>query len=300
MAGMIEKIYETAFDIWNTLIVTAMTLFNTSPLEASGGSLVAVISPVYTILLDVGLIAALLFFLIAVIKETMSTPPGQQAQRMLMSGIRYGVILGILAKLWDIMRIIIKITDGIASDSASTVDVTLTLSNDAKTIISNYFNNPPGFDILDIGKSLADWAGFMGMSFLFFILSIVTLFVVVASCISIISSAFQRILKPLIIMPFAAILVAHGAGTGDTERVMWQFLKTFFGFCLSGAVMIICIRLGVALCNGVPITGTIDATSTDPGVITSSMIYLTVQVAVTPIVVAGLIKSVDSIIARFL
>lgn len=299
MAGMIEKIYETAFDIWNTLIVIAMNLFNTSPLEASGGTLVGAISPVYTVLLDIGLITALLFFLIAIIKETMSAPPGQQIQRLFLSSIRYGVILGILANLWDIMKIIIQITDSITASSASTVDVTLSLSNDAKTLIENYFTNGcPDFELSK--EFLEGLLAYLGMSVLFLILAIVTLFVVIASVISIISAAFQRILKPLVIMPFSAIMVAAGAGTGDTERAMWNYLKTFIGFCLSGAVMVVCIRLGVTLCNGIPVMGTIDVTSTDTGVLTSSMLYLTVQVAVTPIVVAGLIKSVDSMISRFL
>ena len=300
MGSMIQKIYETAFDIWNSLITVAMTLFNTSPLEASSGTLVSAISPVYTVLLDIGLITALLFFLIAIIKETMSAPPGQQIQRMFLSAIRYGVILGILAKLWEIMKIIIQITDYITSASAGTADVSLSLADDAKTLITNYFTNTPDFDWLDIAGSIANWFTYAMMSILFFILSIVTLFIVIASVISIISSAFQRILKPLVIMPFGAIMVAAGAGTGDSERAMWSYLKTFIGFCLSGAVMVICIRLGVTLCNGISITGTVDVTSTDTGVLTQSMLYLTVQTAVTPIVVAGLIKSVDSIIARFL
>lgn len=295
MAEMIENIYDVAFDIWNNLIVIAMTLFNTSPLEAQNGTLVGAISPVYTVLLDIGLSTALIFFLIAVIKETMSAPPGQQAHRLLLSGIRYGVILGILANLWDIMKIIINLTDDITAASASTTDITLSLSNEARNVINTFFSSHPDFKWSKIGESLAEWLQYGFMSFLFFILSIVTLFIVVASVISVISSAFQRILKPLVIMPFSAIMVAAGAGTGDSERAMWSYLKTFIGFCLSGAVMVICIRLGVQLCNGISIMsggGSVSATK--------QMLYLTVQVAITPIIVAGLIKSVDSIIARFL
>ena len=303
MSGALQAIYQAAFDIWNNFIAFALTLFNTSPLEASEGSLVAIIQPVYTILLDIGLTIALIFFIIAVIKETYSAPPGQQVQKMFLSSIRYGVILFILANLWNIMGIIIKITDGITRSASTSESTLLTLSDTAKNLINDYFSHPPDFYSMPFGQFIAQYTSFIVMGIIFFVLAIVTLFIVVASAISILSSAFQRIVKPLVIMPFSAIMVAAGAGTGDSERSMWNYFKTFIGFCLSGAVMVVCIRIGTALCNGIPVIGSsllASLSPTDSGYYMLSMIFITLQMAITPIVVAGLIKGVDGIISRFL
>lgn len=300
MADVLMAIYEAGFNIWNFFIEVSMGLFNTSPLEASGGTLVGTISPIYHVLLDLGLSCALVFFLVAVIKETISAPSGQQAHRLILSGLKYGVILAILGNLWEIMRIIVNITDNITSSSSDTVAITLSITDEARNLITSFFSNTPEWVTGEFTSNLLNWLLYILMVLLIFILALVTLFIIIASGISIISSAFQRIIKPLIIMPFAAIMVSAGAGTGDSERVMWSFLKTFFGFCISGAAMIICIRLGVALCNGIPIIGTVSGTGSDYKSTMISMIYVSLQIAITPIVVAGLIKGVDGIIQRFL
>ena len=296
---LVWAFFEGGFWIWNKFIEIAMKLFNTSPLEASSGTLVGTISPIYHALLGIGLSLAVVFFLIAIIKETISAPHGQQGHRLILSGLKYAVILGILSNLWEIMGAIINITDQITSSSSSTVEVTLSVSEELKSLIDQAFASPPAFEITDISGSLGNWLLYSVAYVFCIILGIVTLFVIVASCISILSSAFQRIIKPLIIMPFAAIMVAAGAGTGDSERVMWNFFKTFFGFCLSGAAMIICIRLGVALCNGILVFPEPEFGS-DYGSVLKTMVMVSLQVAITPIVVAGLIKGVDGIIQRFL
>lgn len=110
--------------------------------------------------------------------------------------------------------------------------------------------------------------------------------ITVASCISILSGAFQRILKPLAILPFSSVTVAMASGTGEASRVTANYLKTFFGFCISGAFMVISVKIGVALINGGLIV--FNYKSMD---ITSKLLYITVQNAITPIVISGLVKA---------
>ena len=126
-----------------------------------------------------------------------------------------------------------------------------------------------------------------------FLAAIITLIITVSSCISILSSAFQRIIKPLVILPFAAITVAMGAGSGESTRVMTQYLKTFYGFCISGAFMLVCVKLGVALSDGL-ISFDMASLSTY-----EKALYNSVQCAITPIVIAGLVKTADSVIGKF-
>ena len=134
----------------------------------------------------------------------------------------------------------------------------------------------------------------LGIKAVFFVSAVVFLGTIIACCLSILSAAFQRILKPLVIMPFSAITVALSSGTAEAERVSVSYVKTFFGFCLSGAFMVVCVNIGTAMANGGLIV--FDMSNLDT---TGKMIYICLQNIVTPIVIAGLVKSVDSIIGRF-
>lgn len=141
----------------------------------------------------------------------------------------------------------------------------------------------------------AEWLGkfwsTIGCSLLFLIGGIVLLFIMVASCISIISSAFQRILKPLMILPFAGIAIALGAGGHEISRSV-SYIKTFFGFCISGAMMVIAVKTGVSLCTNLVNFGLLSASNI------YKCILITVQMAITPIVISGLVKGSDAMIAR--
>lgn len=83
-------------------------------------------------------------------------------------------------------------------------------------------------------------------------------------------------------------------GQAELNEMFLQltYIKTFFGFCLSGAVMVLAIKCGVSLCTNLV---SFDLTG-------ASNIYkcilITVQSAITPIVISGLVKGSDSVIAR--
>ena len=123
---------------------------------------------------------------------------------------------------------------------------------------------------------------------------LVMVFIMVASCISIISAGFQRILKPLVILPFAGIAIAMGAGGHEISRSLVQYLKTFFGFCISGALMVICVKTGVTLCTSLVNFDLSGASNI------YKCVLITVQSAITPIVIAGLVKGTDSMVQRMM
>ena len=271
MADVVKALYNCSFTVWNTLIEIAMTLFTTSPKEAASGSAYTVVHSIYNAIADATVPIATVFFIIAIYQSVVSAPPGQQAQRFLQDALRYCIILFIAANMWNIMGY--KLSVG--GDMENIIDSCLVL---------------PDFELS--GEWLEKFWTTAGCSLLFLIGGIVLLFIMAASCLSIISSAFQRILKPLMILPFAGIAIALGAGGHDISRSLLTYIKTFFGFCLSGALMVIAVKCGITLCTNLvnfELGGASDL---------YKCILITVQMAVTPIVISGLVKGCDSMTAR--
>lgn len=289
MADIVKALYNCAFTVWNALMKIAMTLFTTSPKLAGGGAPYSTVHTFYNAIADATVPIATVFFIIAIYKSVVSAPPGQQAQRFLHDALRYCIILYIAANMWSIMGYIIDFTDGITGKISATSGYTLSVSGDMESIIDTCLKLP-SFELS--GEWLEKFWSTIGCSLLFLIGGIVLLFIMVASCLSIISSAFQRILKPLMILPFAGIAIALGAGGHDISRSLLTYIKTFFGFCISGALMVVAVKTGVSLCTNLV---NFDLTSASN---VYKCILITVQMAITPIVISGLVKGSDAITAR--
>ena len=289
MADIVKALYNCSFTIWNTLMQIAMTLFTTSPKTAGAGSPYATVHSLYNAISDATVPIATVFFIIAIYKSVVTAPPTQQATRFLQDALRYCIILFIAANMWNVMGYIMDFADGITSKITATSGYTLSVSGDMESIIDSCLKFP-SFELS--GEWLEKFWTTIGCSLLFLIGGIVLLFIMVASCLSIISSAFQRILKPLMILPFAGIAIALGAGGHEISRSLVSYIKTFFGFCISGAMMVVAVKCGVSLCTNLV---NFDLSS-------ASNIYkcilITVQMAITPIVISGLVKGSDAIIAR--
>ena len=266
-----------------------MTLFTTSPKLAAGGGPYSTVHTIYTAISDATIPIATVFFIIAIYKTVISSPPEQQAQRFIMDTLRYCIILFLAAKMWDIMGYVIDFSDGITAKIGTSTGYTLTMSGDLETIIDTALKLP---DFSLSGEWFSSLWSVIGCSFLFLIGGIVLVFIMVASCMSIISSGFQRILKPLIILPFAGIAVALGAGGHEISRTLLQYLKTFFGFCISGALMVLCVKTGVTLCTSLVSFDFASASDI------YKCVLITVQSAITPIVISGLVKASDSVVQR--
>lgn len=264
----------------------AMTLFTVSP-TAANGSVYATANTLYTSISDISVPIAIVFFLLAIFKDVVSTPPDQQARRFLGDALKFGIMVGILINLWPIMGYIMQIADGITDKFAlgSAASYQLTVSSDLHSVISELDQ-----DVMFLSGEM--W-NHIKATIILLIASMATFLIIVSSAVAVISCSFQRIIKPLAILPLSSITIAMAAGSGDTSRVTTNYTKTFFGFCISGAFMVICVKMGVSLGSG------LIAFDMSALTLTEKALYISVQNAVIPLVIAGLIKSADSIIARF-
>ena len=289
MADIVKALYRCSFTIWNSLIGIAMTLFTTSPKTAGGGTPYATVHTFYNAIADATVPIATVFFIIAIYKSVISAPPGQQAQRFLQDALRYCMILYISANMWSIMGYLIDFTDGITGQISMTGGYTLSITGDLESIMDECLKLP---DFAISGEWFGKFWSTVGCSLLFLLGGIILLFIMVASSLSIISSGFQRILKPLMILPFAGIAIALGAGGHDISRSLLTYIKTFFGFCISGALMVVAVKGGIALCTNLV---SFDLSSASE---IQKCILMTVQMSVTPIVISGLVKGSGAVTSR--
>ena len=209
METVVKALYNASFAIWNTLIGIAMTIFRTSPTAVSGGTPYGIVHSLYTSISAATIPIATCFFVIAIYKSVVTAPPEQQAQRFLMDGVRYCIILFVAANLWQILGYIMEFSDGITATLGGGAGYMLSMDGDLERIISESL-------VLPEFELSGEWIGklfeTLGCCILLLIGGVVLILVMVASSLSIISSAFERILKPLVLMPFAGIAVAMGAG----------------------------------------------------------------------------------------
>lgn len=300
-----ESIYNLGFDLWNSFMELAIMLFTTSPTSANS-SVYSTVHNIYLSIRSCSVPIAICFFLIAVIKDNVEKDSGVIPRRLMQDVMKYLIFVAILANLWEIMGMIVAFTDGLTDRISASNSVLFTANED----LNSLFEEVNGLEnTVDHSWAWTDMSGsierigawileFISIGFcktMFFITGIAFLFSIIASGFSIISTAYQRILKPLIILPFSAIMVAFAAGSTEQERTTMQYLKTFFGFCLSGAFMVVAINIGTAFANGGLIA--FDLTDKD---LAYRMFSVCIEMSATPLVIAGLVKGIDSIIGRIL
>lgn len=299
---IIKTIFNVGYTVWNSLIEIAMTLFTTSPTAASA-DVYTVTHNLYLAIADIALPIAILFFIFAICKDVMSAPADQQLRKFLSDALKFTIMVAVLANLWEVMGYVMQVADGVTDKlaaSAGNASYQMTMSGDLEAAIIEVAQQKPDPNDLEglgfmekIIETIGQWTGIVFSWLLFFISAVISLCIIVASCVNILSSAFQRIIKPLAILPFASITVAMASGTHEAGRVTTNYVKTFFGFCISGAFMVICVKLGVALTNGGLIAFDFASMET-----TQKMLAICVQNMITPIVIAGLVKGTDSMISR--
>ncbi|MCR5338733.1 MAG: hypothetical protein K6E75_09255 [Lachnospiraceae bacterium] len=291
METAVSALYNASFTIWNAFMDLAISLFITSPKTAGGGSPYATVHSLYSSISAATIPIATCFFVIALYKTVITSPGDQQLQRFLMDAVRYCIILFVASHLWEILGYIIQFSDGITASLGSVTVSRLSMSGDLSRIIHESLALPE-FELS--GEWIARLFETLGCSALLLIGGVTMILTIVASALSIISSAFNRILKPLVVMPFAGIAVAMGAGGGEISRSLLTYLKTFLGFCISGAMMVVIIKCSGGLCTTLASSRLSGATDIE------SCLLITVQAAITPIVTAGLVKGTDAVIARML
>lgn len=102
----------------------------------------------------------------------------------------------------------------------------------------------------------------------------------------------EHIIKTKILPYFKDLSMRDITPRDDISRSLLTYIKTFFGFCISGALMVVAVKGGIALCTNLV---SFDLSSASE---IQKCILMTVQMSVTPIVISGLVKGSDAVTSR--
>lgn len=294
MKDIIQALFDAAFAVWEGFVDIAYLMFTTSPKTQSGGALYTAAKEIYDGIVSCTVPIATLFFIIAIYKTVSSTPPEQQARKFMLDMFKYVMILYISSQLWDVLGYIIDFSDGITSSisgNASDIYIQTSGSSLEADISTLDLMHNVTFDWDSMDTALGQMFENLGKFMLYLVGGFISIIILAASGLSMVAIAFQRIIKPLLILPFGAIVLGIGACSGEGERMMWHYGKSFLAFCISGAFMVAAIKLGGVLITNCPID-----TSNYSGFVAT--ILTIVNVDLTAVVITGLLKSMDGIVSK--
>ena len=300
MTGILAGLYKIAYAFWNTLLNTGVTLIKMPLNEAGGGSLWGTAAECYDKIVLCTVPLATIFFMISIYRAVISEPPEQQLRKFLQDAIRFAIILYISANMMHILQIIAQFSSGLTNALAvDDLGKSLTDSKYEDSLIGSIIENfkfKPDVTIFQFGSYIEQFLDKLCEFFVLLLGGVVSVFIMTASGIVVISVGFQRIIKPLVILPFSAIVLGISSCSGEGERMMWQFGKSFLGFCISGAFMIIAIRLGGDLCAKYVAGPAFSLEESFDGTVNAFVAI--VQTDMTAIVITGLLKSMDGVVAK--
>ncbi len=313
---LLEMLYKWAFDFYKTLtdmmqfsgVTTQGVKFELSNFDASKGdgvmndfqiewhSLWDLVKTFFESIEVFTIPIATLFFVIAIYRSVITKPADAQAKELVVNIVRYVAILVISLHLFDIVEWLTRLTEQItlsfyAGHKETNKEFFIKSLNIINAALDAY--KPPSLSNLfsgDIGVFFENLFVYV----LYFLFALLTLSVFVASGFSMLMATINRIVKPLLMAPFSAIVLGIGACSGEGERMLWRFARNYIGLCLSGVFIIIALRFA-------PILETINLfdlnlIAGESQVSKAIMAVLSINLPV--VFTAGLVKSADTFMGK--
>lgn len=326
---MIQGIYDAGFSVWDTICGFAIKFITANPFTVSYigngtssmsvGGFRGVVQGAYNALLDITIPIAIVLFLIALFKIVISTPPNQQMYAFIGSAIKFGIIIALAANMWTILTEVSRVCAGVVvavSDSAggNFSVVNLVMPDDVYKVLTEGWKNnfspyaaaadyiKENYAFLNLNGavdvaagilSIKDWGERALATMIGFFFAVAFFIVCVACSVIILLTVFKRFIKPLIIAPFSVIAIATGAGGSEASRSMWAFFRTFIGFILSGAIMVLGFAVGTTIANMIDF----GVTSAEP---IKFAVLGSLKMMIQPMLVTGIVKGADSIMSKAL
>ena len=210
-----------ALATWAEKMQEIWTLLTTSPQSFRGGTIWTIIANIHGGLKSIAYALLVLFFVIGVAKTTTNFSEIKLPEQALKLFVRFAIAKGVVTYSMDILLAIFKIVQGIISQIAGSVGNVLTQGVTLPDMIQQKILSCSFFDSIPL------WIVALLCSLLITVLSFVMILTV-----------YGRFFQLYMYTALAPIPLATFAGEG-TSRVGWQYLKSYAGVCLQGAIIVI-------------------------------------------------------------
>ena len=239
----IIDILNYSLNFWSDSIRTIWDLLTTSPQSFRGGGVWNVISSIQGGLKGIAYALLVLFFLVGVVRTTTNFAEIKRPEVALKLFIRFAVAKAVVTYSMDLMNAIYKIVAGILSN----------IGSHASSILTE------GARVPDVIQQKIQECSFLDSIPLWIVSLIGALLITVLSFVMILT-VYSRFFKLFMYTAVAPIPLSSFAGEG-TSQVGRQFLKSYAGVCLQGAVIIISCIVYSVLADTPAVTASGDATT---------------------------------------
>lgn len=237
-----------ALQIWAEKMQEIWTLLTTSPQSFRGGTIWSIISGIHGGMKSIAYALLVLFFVVGVARTTTNFNEIKRPEQALKLFLRFAIAKGVVTYSMDILLAIFKIIQGIINNIAGHMGNILTQGVTLPDVIQQ--------KILECGffESIPLWIVGLISCLLVWVLSFVMILTV-----------YSRFFQLYMYTALAPIPLSTFAGEG-TSRVGWQFLKSYAGVCLQGAIIVLACIIYSAFAASPPAI-------TDPNASAAQMVW---------------------------
>lgn len=263
---------QSAFNVWNDKLTEIWSLVTTTPQEFRGGDIWNAVVGINEGLKAIGYGLLVLFFAMGIFQSAASFREIQRPEYALRHFIRFIAAKVAVSSAMEIMTVLFSICGGVVQSVMSGVGG---MASAGVTV-------PP--EMVDAIESV----GFLHSIPLWIVAMLGNLFITVMSFI-LIMTVYGRFFRIYIFTALAPIPLAAFAGEG-TSFAGKQFIKSYIGVCMEGAVIVLaCLIFSAFMSGGSPVPDT----SLSPVVMAWQYIGETIF---NMLVLVGLVKGAERIV----
>ena len=223
-----------ALATWSAKMQEIWQLLTTSPQSFRGGTIWTIIANIHGGMKSIAYALLVLFFIIGVARTTTNFSEIKRPEQALKLFIRFAIAKGVVTYSMDILLAIFRVVQGIINKIAGNVGNILTQGVTLPEVMQQKILECSFLDSIPL------WIVALLSSLLITVLSFVMILTV-----------YSRFFQLYMYTALAPIPLATFAGEG-TSRVGWQFLKSYAGVCLQGAIIVVACIIYSAFASAPP------------------------------------------------
>lgn len=232
--GIIDNL-TNAINTWNEKLAEIWLLLTQSPQEFKGGHIWNTIVTIHGALLAIGLALLVLFFVVGMVKTCTNLTEIKRPEHALRLFLRFTIARGLVVYGMELMTMVFEIIQGITSSIMKSVGVGTATSTTLPQEIINA--------VEDCGfiESIPLWAVTLLGGIFITILSFVMILTV-----------YGRFFKLYMYTAISPIPLSACAGE-MTQSVTMNFIKSYTGVCLEGAIIVLSCIIFSAFAGSPPV-----------------------------------------------